>query len=43
MMPSFAGAYSDEEIASVSNCVVEHFGGEQGTVTAAEVRAARVP
>ena len=43
MMPSFSGAYSDEEIASVSNYVIGHFGGKQGMVTAAEVRAARVP
>jgi mono/diheme cytochrome c family protein len=40
-MPPFAGAYSDEEIAGVSNYVIGHFGGKQGKVTAAEVRASR--
>jgi len=40
-MPSFASAYSDEEIASVSNYVIGHFGGKHGKVTSAEVRAAR--
>jgi hypothetical protein len=34
-MPLFA----DEEIAAVSNYVIRHFGGKQGKVTAAEVRA----
>ena len=38
-MPSFAAAYSDAEIAAVSNYVIGHFGGKQGKVTAAEVRA----
>ena len=41
MMPRFADAYSDEEIAAVSNYVIGHFGGKQGKVTAAEVRASR--
>ncbi len=40
-MPPFADAYSDEEIAAVSNYVIGHFGGKQGKVTAAEVRASR--
>ena len=40
-MPSFADAYSDEEIAAVANYVIRHFGGKQGKVTAAEVRASR--
>jgi mono/diheme cytochrome c family protein len=40
-MPPFADAYSDEEIAAVSNYVIGHFGGKRGSVTAAEVRAAR--
>jgi mono/diheme cytochrome c family protein len=40
-MPAFAGAYSDQEIAAVSNYVIGHFGGKRGNVTAAEVRAAR--
>ena len=41
LMPSFAAAYSDAEIAAVSNYVIGHFGGKQGEVTAAEVRASR--
>jgi mono/diheme cytochrome c family protein len=41
LMPSFAAAYSDAEIAAVSNYVIAHFGGKRGEVTAAEVRAAR--
>jgi mono/diheme cytochrome c family protein len=40
-MPPFAGAYSDEEIAAVSNYVIGHFGGKRGKVTPAEVRASR--
>jgi mono/diheme cytochrome c family protein len=40
-MPSFADAYSDEEIAAVSNYVIGHFGGRRGNVTAAAVRASR--
>jgi mono/diheme cytochrome c family protein len=40
-MPSFAAAYSDAEIAAVSNYVMGHFGGKQGSVTSADVRAAR--
>ena len=40
-MPPFADAYSDEEIAAVSNYVIGHFGGKQVKVTAAEVRASR--
>jgi mono/diheme cytochrome c family protein len=40
-MPSFAAAYSDEEIAAVSNYVIGHFGAKQGKVSAAEVRASR--
>jgi mono/diheme cytochrome c family protein len=41
LMPSFAAAYSDEEIAAVSNYVIGHFGGKQSSVTSADVRAAR--
>jgi mono/diheme cytochrome c family protein len=37
-MPPFSDAYSDEEIAAVSNYVIGHFGGKQGKVMAAEVR-----
>ena len=40
-MPRFADAYSDEEIAAVSNYVIGHFGGRRGSVTAADVRASR--
>jgi mono/diheme cytochrome c family protein len=41
LMPSFAAAYSDAEIAGVSNYVIAHFGGKQGKVTAADVRTSR--
>jgi mono/diheme cytochrome c family protein len=40
-MPSFAAAYSDAEIAAVSNYVIGHFGGKRGKVTVADVRASR--
>ena len=41
LMPSFAAAYSDAEIAAVSNYVIAHFSGKRGSVTSAAVRAAR--
>jgi mono/diheme cytochrome c family protein len=41
LMPSFAAAYSDTEIAAVSNYVIGHFSGRPGSVTFADVRAAR--
>jgi mono/diheme cytochrome c family protein len=41
LMPSFAAAYSDAEIAAVSNYLIGHFGGKEGSVTSADVRAAR--
>ena len=41
LMPSFAAAYSDEEIAAVSNYVIGHFGGKRDSVTSTDVRAAR--
>ena len=41
LMPSFAAAYSDAEIAAVGNYVIRHFGGKQGSVTSTDVRAAR--
>ena len=41
LMPLFAAAYSDAEIAAVSNYVIGHFGGKQGSVTSADVRSAR--
>ena len=40
-MPSFGHAYSDAEIAALSNYVVSHFGGQQGTLSAAEVATRR--
>ena len=36
-MPSFGEAYSDSEVAALANYVIGHFGGKQGTVTAADV------
>jgi mono/diheme cytochrome c family protein len=41
VMPSFAAAYSDAEIAAVSNYLIGHFGGESGRVTPAAVAKAR--
>jgi len=41
LMPSFAAAYSDAEIAAVSNYVIGYFGGKEGRVTSTDVRAAR--
>ena len=40
-MPSFGKAYSDAELAAVSNYVIDHFGGKGGQVTAEAVRYAR--
>lgn len=40
-MPAFAQAYSDAEIASLSNYVLEQFGAKQGRVTATMVARAR--
>jgi mono/diheme cytochrome c family protein len=40
-MPAFGSAYSDQEIAAVSNYVIGHFGGKTGRVTAAEVAKRR--
>ncbi len=36
-MPSFGRAYSDAELAAVSNYVIEHFSGREGRVTAKKV------
>jgi hypothetical protein len=33
----FAGAYSDQELASLSNCVVTQFGFRQGRVTPEQI------
>jgi mono/diheme cytochrome c family protein len=40
-MPGFAAAYSDKELAAVSNYVIGHFGGKTGQVTAEAVRERR--
>ncbi|MBY5538249.1 c-type cytochrome [Rhizobium leguminosarum] len=40
-MPSFAQAYSDSEIAALSNYVISHFGGKRGAVTPGDVEKAR--
>lgn len=40
-MPSFGHAYSDAEVAALSNYVVSHFGGQQGTLSAADVAKRR--
>jgi len=40
-MPAFGAAYSDQEIAAVSNYVIGHFGGKTGEVTPRMVRKAR--
>ncbi len=41
MMPAFAAAYSDTEIAALSNYVIAHFGGRPGKVTPNDVARAR--
>lgn len=40
-MPSFGGGYSDAEIAALSNYVVSHYGGQKGTLSAADVQGRR--
>jgi len=40
-MAPFADAYSDQQIAAVSNYIIGHFGGKQGKVRAADVHASR--
>ena len=40
-MPSFGRAYSDAEVAALSNYVVSHFGGQQGTLSAEDVAKRR--
>ncbi|HQT76388.1 MAG: alcohol dehydrogenase [Rhodospirillales bacterium 20-64-7] len=40
-MPAFGQAYSDVEIAAVSNYVLAHFGGKKSSITPADVAAAR--
>jgi mono/diheme cytochrome c family protein len=41
VMPAFAGAWSDEEIAAVSNYVIARFGAKPSSITAEEVRKLR--
>jgi mono/diheme cytochrome c family protein len=41
MMPGFGETYSDADIAAIANYVLAHFGGKQGTVTAAQVATQR--
>jgi mono/diheme cytochrome c family protein len=41
VMPSFAGAYSNREIASVANYVTARFGAKPSTITARDVAALR--
>jgi mono/diheme cytochrome c family protein len=40
-MPSFGRAYSDAEIAALSNYVISHFGGQQGSLSASDVAKRR--
>jgi mono/diheme cytochrome c family protein len=40
-MPAFGSAYSDQELAAVSNYVLGHFGGKTGRVTAEDVAKRR--
>lgn len=40
-MPGFGDAYSDTEIAALSNYVIGHFGNKQGTVTPDDVAGRR--
>jgi len=40
-MPNFASAYSDAELAALSNYVIAQFGGKTGQVTAEDVRKGR--
>ena len=40
-MPSFGRAYSDAEVAALSNYVVNHFGGQQGTLSVEDVAKRR--
>ena len=41
VMPAFASAWSDEEIADVSNYVIARFGAKPSSITAAQVHALR--
>jgi hypothetical protein len=39
--PSLGRAYSDAEIAALSNYIVTHFGGQQGALSAQDVAGRR--
>jgi len=41
VMPAFASAWSDEEIAAVSNYVIARFGAKPSSISADEVRKLR--
>ena len=41
VMPAFASAWTDEEIADVSNYVIARFGAKPSSITPEEVRALR--
>ena len=36
-MPSFGQAYTDAEVAALSNYVLGHFGGQPGTLSASDI------
>jgi mono/diheme cytochrome c family protein len=40
-MPAFGAAWSDDDIAAVSNYVIARFGAAPSSITAAEVRRLR--
>ena len=42
-MPSFGRAFSDTEVAALSNFLLAHFGGKQGRLTPGEVAKRRTP
>jgi mono/diheme cytochrome c family protein len=42
-MPSFGRAYNDAEVSALANFMLRHFGGKQGTLTAAAVSKRRAP
>ena len=42
-MPAFSDAYSDVEIAALSNYVLGHFGNKKASITPEDVAAARNP
>jgi mono/diheme cytochrome c family protein len=42
-MPAFGSAYTDEELAALSNFVISHFGAKESHITAQQVSNARNP